>query len=83
MTIDANMIPRVLKLVMETQLNSSDVTTNRIGMVQIIAPRVGLSGAFTISMKADGVSTTPPDRYCFCVYPSKQRGRMCYSLLLC
>ena len=58
-TIKANMIPSVLKIVMETQLNSSDVTTNKIGVVQIIAPSVALSGAFTISMKADGVANTP------------------------
>jgi hypothetical protein len=58
-TIKASMIPQVLKLVMETQLNSADVTTNKIGMVQIIIPRAQLSGAFTISMKADGVSNTP------------------------
>lgn len=58
-TIKASMIPQVIKLVMETQLNSADVTTNKIGMVQIIIPRAQLSGAFTISMKADGVSNTP------------------------
>jgi len=58
-TIKASMIPQVVKLVMETQLNSADVTTNRIGMVQIIIPRGQLSGAFTISMKSDGVSNTP------------------------
>ena len=58
-TIKANMIPKVLKVVMETQLNSADVTTNKIGIVQIIAPSVALSGAFTISMKADGVANTP------------------------
>jgi hypothetical protein len=58
-TITASMIPKVVKLVMETQLNSADVTTNKIGIVQIIIPRGQLSGAFTISMKADGVSNTP------------------------
>jgi hypothetical protein len=58
-TISANMIPSVVKLVMETQLNSADVTTNKIGIVQIIAPTVTLSGAFTLSMKADGVANTP------------------------
>jgi|WetSurSiteA1Bulk_404760.scaffolds.fasta_scaffold00043_13 hypothetical protein len=58
-TIKASMIPQVVKLVMETQLNSADVTTNKIGIVQIIVPRAQLSGAFTISMKADGVSNTP------------------------
>lgn len=58
-TVKANMIPKVVKLVMEAQLNSSDVSTNKIGIVQIIAPTVTLSGAFTISMKSDGVSNTP------------------------
>jgi len=57
--IKASMIPQVVKLVMETQLNSADVTTNKIGIVQIIIPRAQLSGAFTISMKADNVSNTP------------------------
>ncbi len=59
-TISANMIPTVVKLVMETQLNSADSSsTNQIGMVQIIAPTVTLSGAFNIAMKADGVANTP------------------------
>ena len=58
-TVPSNMIPSVVKLVMETQLNSADVSTNKIGIVQIIAPTVTLSGAFTISMKSDGVSNTP------------------------
>lgn len=57
--IKANMIPKVVKLVMEAQLNSADSTQNKIGRVQIIAPSVTLSGAFTISMKSDGVSNTP------------------------
>lgn len=58
-TISANMVPKVVKLVMETQLNSADVTTNKIGMVQIIIPRLQLSGAFSISMTADGIANTP------------------------
>lgn len=58
-TISANMIPKIVKLVMETQLNSADVTTNKIGIVQIIVPRLQLSGAFTISMTADGIANTP------------------------
>lgn len=58
-TVNASIIPSIVKLVMETQLNSADVTSNKIGTVQIIAPTVTLSGAFQISMKADGVSNTP------------------------
>lgn len=58
-TIPTNMIPKVGRLVLEAQLNSGDVSTNKIGVVQIIAPTVTLAGAFTISLKSDGVSTTP------------------------
>jgi hypothetical protein len=58
-TISSNIIPSVVKLVMEAQLNSADVSTNKIGIVQIIAPRVQLSGAFSLAMTADGVSNTP------------------------
>jgi hypothetical protein len=57
--IHSNIIPKVVRLVLETQLNSADVTTNKIGVVQIIAPTVTLSGAFKIDMKSDGVSNTP------------------------
>jgi hypothetical protein len=69
-TIKANMIPSVLKLVLETQLNSADVTTNKIGKVQIIAPTVTLSGAFTLSMKADGVANTPLTATALAVTPT-------------
>lgn len=58
-TIASNFMPSIVKLVMESQLNSADATTNKIGLVQIIAPRVILSGAFSISMTADGISNTP------------------------
>jgi len=59
LTISANMIPKVVKLVMEAQLNSADVSTNKIGVVQVIAPKVVLSGGFSISMTADGIANTP------------------------
>ena len=58
-TIDANMVPGIVKIVLESQLNSADVTTNKIGLIQIIIPRVALSGAFTLSMTADGIANTP------------------------
>lgn len=58
-TIPANIIPKVTKLVMEAQLNSSDQSSNKIGIVQIVIDKFQLSGNFTISMKADGVSQTP------------------------
>jgi hypothetical protein len=58
-TVSANIIPGIVRLVMETQLNSADVTTNKIGVVQIVVPTATLSGAFNIAMKSDGVSNTP------------------------
>jgi hypothetical protein len=59
-TIDANMIPKIVRLVLEAQLNSSDdTTTNQIGYAQIIIPKASLSGAFSIKMTPDGVASTP------------------------
>ena len=58
-TINANFIPKIVRLVMEAQLNSSDVSTNKIGTLQIIVPKFSLSGAFTLSLASDGVSNTP------------------------
>lgn len=57
--IPANAIPKIARIVLEGQLNSSDEATNRIGMVQVIIPKATLSGSFTLSLKADGVSQTP------------------------
>lgn len=58
-TVSANMIPNIVKLVLEAQLNSSDSTSNKIGIVQIIVPTATLSGGFSLSMSSDGVSNTP------------------------
>lgn len=58
-TIPANVIPKIVRLVMKAQLNSSDVTANKIGSVEIIIPRFSLSGAFTLSLASNGVSNTP------------------------
>lgn len=58
-TVQANMLPAIIRLVMETQLASSESSTNVIGRVQIIVPRGSLQGAFTLAMKPDGVSSTP------------------------
>jgi hypothetical protein len=58
-TINANMIPNIVRLVLEAQLNSSDSTTNLIGSVQIEIPKAALTGAFSIKMTPDGVASTP------------------------
>lgn len=58
-TVPANAIPKVGRLVLEAQLNSSDETANKIGVIQIIVPKFSLSGAFTLTMASDGVSQTP------------------------
>lgn len=57
--VPANAIPKIGRLVLEAQLNSSDESANKIGVVQIIIPKAQLSGAFTISLKSDGVGNTP------------------------
>lgn len=59
-TIPANILPSSVRLVMEASLNSGDQAgSNRIGTLQVLVPRAQLSGAFTISLKSDGVSNTP------------------------
>lgn len=58
-TIPANIIPSIVTLVLDAQLASSDESTNIVGSVQIVFPKVQLTGNFTLSMTMDGVSTTP------------------------
>lgn len=76
-TVKANMLPSVVKLVLEAQLNSPDVTANKIGVVQIIAPKVVLSGGFSISMTPDGVSSTPLTGMALSYTPSPVAGEAC------
>lgn len=57
--VKANMIPGIVRLVMDAQLASSDSSTNVIGKVEIIVPKSSLSGNFTLSLTSDGVSNTP------------------------
>lgn len=59
LTIPANIVPSILRLVLVAQLASSDASTNIIGEVQIEVPRASLTGAFTISLTPDGVASTP------------------------
>jgi len=58
-TIPANSIPKVVRLVMEASLNSGDSSSNQIGKIQFIVYKATLSGAFTLSLTSDGVSQTP------------------------
>jgi len=58
-TVNANILPSIVRIVLEAQLNSSDSTTNQIGTAQIIIPRAQLTGDFTIKMTPDGVASTP------------------------
>jgi hypothetical protein len=59
LTISSNVLPKIVKVEMETLLISSQETTSRIGVVQIIVPTATLTGSFSLSMTSDGVSTTP------------------------
>lgn len=58
-TINADMLPSTIRLVMETQLCSSDTTTNKIGKVEIQVPKASMTGQFTLSMAPDSVASTP------------------------
>lgn len=58
-TVYADMLPSVIRLVMVGTLASSDSTTNQIGTVQIEVPRASMTGAFTLSMTPDAVAQTP------------------------
>lgn len=57
--IPANIIPSEFRLVLECQLVSSDVSTNVIGGVEIIIPKGTATGSVALTLKADGVSSTP------------------------
>ena len=58
-TINADMLPSIIHLVMVGTLASSESTTNQVGTVQIEVPRASMTGAFTLSMTPDSVSQTP------------------------
>lgn len=58
-TIKANMIPKIVKLILKAQLCSSDDSRNKIGDVLVTIYRAQASGAFTFSMTPDGVASTP------------------------
>jgi hypothetical protein len=59
-TINADMMPSTIRLVMEATLASDKVgTTSKIGTVQIEVPKASMTGQFTISMTPDGVASTP------------------------
>ena len=58
-TINADMLPSTVYLVMEAQLCSADATTNRIGTIQVEVPRASMTGSFTLNMTPDSVAQTP------------------------
>ena len=59
MEINAAAIPAIVRLVMRVGLYSSDSTTNKVGEAIITILKAQMTGAFTISMTPDGVSSTP------------------------
>lgn len=58
-TIPANIIPKQGRLVLDGLLTSGDVSSNKIGTLELIAPSVSLLGDFNIALKSNGVATTP------------------------
>jgi hypothetical protein len=62
MTITADMIPAIFTLVMKAGLYETDdltSTTSQVGEVVFTIDRAQATGAFDISMTADGVASTP------------------------
>lgn len=58
-TINANVIPNIVRAELEVQLADSTSSTNVVGRVIFTVPSLQLSGAFSMSMTPDGVSETP------------------------
>lgn len=59
MTINMTSIPSIVRLVLRASLYSSDTSDSRVGEVIITIFKAQMTGAFTISMTPDGVSSTP------------------------
>ena len=73
-TVEANIVPKNVRLVLEAQLNSADETSNRIGLVQIEIPRAALSGGWSLSLTPDGVASTPIAARAMAFTPSGDDG---------
>jgi len=62
-TVNSNFLPSVVRLVIDTQLASSDESSaagsSIIGKVQVEVPRFQIAGSQSISMTASGVAQTP------------------------
>jgi len=58
-TVNANVIPSIVRVELEAQLADSESSTNVVGKVTFTIPRLSLSGAFSMSMTPDGVANTP------------------------
>jgi len=58
-TVNANVIPNIVRAEMEVQLADSTSSTNVVGKVVFTVPSLQLSGAFSMAMTPDGVSETP------------------------
>lgn len=62
LTIDSNIIPNVVKIVLEAQLFASEsgaADSSKVGIVQFVIPKAQLSGTQEIALSASGVASTP------------------------
>lgn len=57
--VKGDMVPSIVRLVLEAQLCSTEASTNVIGKVQIEIPRASMTGSFSIALAPDSVSSTP------------------------
>jgi hypothetical protein len=58
-TVSSQIVPSILRVVLEADLSSNESGTNIIGSMQIVVPKVQFSGGMEISLKSDGFVTTP------------------------
>ena len=59
LTISANIIPSVFRLVMRADIYTDETMTTKAGEVIITVDKAQATGAFTMAMTSDGTSTTP------------------------
>ena len=57
-TIPANIIPSVVRVVLDAQLISNTDVQNVVGVVEVIIPKLMMSGVADISLKSDGAAQT-------------------------
>lgn len=59
MTVNANILPTIFRLVMKAGIYTDDTATSQAGEAIFVIDKAQATGSFDISMTADGVASTP------------------------